>query len=275
MCGICLGWIALTLNTEYARVCRINLNLVFPELSVNEIDKLVRKNLYEYGKLALEMVFNWLVPTDLFKKRIRRIHNEELLKSAIDDGKGVIIIHPHLGNWEIFNYILGPYKPIALYKPIKNKFLDRIVKKSRERPGTKMIMPFSSKGVRSLYRILGDGGIIKAFPDQLPDGPGSVVVRFFNVPAGTGTLLSRLIQKAHPAVLCCYAKRLPWARGFDIYIEQAVSEIHSDNLVQSAEALNNSMEKLIRQSPEQYLWGYKRYKHTVGSDLYSRNSPVQ
>ncbi len=273
--GRCLGWIALVFKTEYARVCRINLNLVFPELSADEIDSLVKKNLIEYGKLALEMIFNWFIPSGAFKRKIRKINGELHLKKAIEDQRGVIIVHPHLGNWEVFNYILGPYKPYALYKPLRNKFLDRIVRKSRERPGTKMLVPFSGTGVRKLYRLLEKGKIIKAFPDQLPDGPGSVVVDFFNVPAGTGTLLPRLIKKTHPAVLCVYAKRLSWARGFDIYIEPAISEIYADNLEQSTTALNKSMERLIRQCPEQYLWGYKRYKYTVDSELYSRNSPVQ
>jgi KDO2-lipid IV(A) lauroyltransferase len=272
--GSGLGWMARVLNIEYARVARININLVFSELSADKIDDLVCSSMREFGKLTLEMLFNWFIPTDLFKKQIRQVHGEHYFKQALKEKRGIIIVHPHLGNWEIFNYILGPYRPYALYKPIKNRFMDKVVKRSRERPGTRMIVPFSATGVRKLYRVLEEGGIIKAFPDQLPDGPGRVVADFFSVPAGTGTLLSRLIHKTRPAVLCCYAQRLPKARGYDIHLMPAVDEIYSDDLQLSAAALNKSMEQLIRLSPEQYLWGYKRFKYTVDPELYSRNSPV-
>jgi KDO2-lipid IV(A) lauroyltransferase len=274
VCGIALGWVARVVRIEYARVSRINIRLVFPELSSGEVNDLVKASMNEFGKLALEMLFNWFIPTDVFKKQIRQIHGENYFKQALQEKRGLIIIHPHLGNWEIFNYILGPYRPYALYKPIRNEFINKVIKKSRQRPGTRMIVPFSSSGVRKLYRVLDEGGIIKALPDQLPDGPGSLVADFFNVPAGTGTLLPRLIQKTHPAVICCYARRLPKARGFDIYLVPALKEIYSDDLQVCTTAMNKSMEQLIRLSPEQYLWGYKRFKYTVDRDLYSRNSSV-
>ncbi|MBN1378233.1 MAG: lysophospholipid acyltransferase family protein [Gammaproteobacteria bacterium] len=274
LCGNGLGWLARVINIEYARVCRININLVFPELSASEIDKLVRRSMREFGKLTMETLFIWLISGDFFKKQIRHIYGKQHLEEALIEQRGIIFVHPHLGNWEVFNLFLGPYKPHAFYKPINNRFWNSLILKNRERPGTTMIS-IDTVGVRKAYHVLTHGGILKTLPDQLPDGSGIVMADFFGVPARTGTLLPRMIQKNHPAVICCYARRLLGARGFDIHLVPALAEIYSDDLQESTEALNKSMEQIIRLAPEQYLWGYKRFKYTVDAELYSRNSPVQ
>lgn len=271
---MCLGWLLLKMNTSYVRIARININLVFPDLTSEKIDELLHQHMSEYGKLVFEMAFNWLIPTDLFKESMCKIYGQKFFEQALEEGRGIVLVQLHISNWEIYNQLVGSYRPYALYRPANNRVIDNVVKKSRERPGT-VTVPFTTAGVRKLYHVLQEGGIIKAFPDQLPDGKGKVVVDFLGVPARTGTLLPRLIQKIRPAVLCCYVNRLPWARGYELHIARVSEEVYDEDIKQSAAAINRSMELAIRSIPEQYLWGYKRYKYTVDPELYSRNSPVQ
>ena len=74
------------------------------------------------------------------------------------------------------------------------------------------------------------------------------------------TLLSRLTQKSNATVLCCYAERLPKGRGFAIHFLPADAELYEKDMQTSVTALNRMVEQSIRQIPDQYQWGYKRFR---------------
>jgi Kdo2-lipid IVA lauroyltransferase/acyltransferase len=85
-------------------------------------------------------------------------------------------------------------------------------------------------------------------------------------------LVPRLASKKNVRVICGFARRLPRAQGFEIYLQPAPDEIYLQNLEQSVEALNRGMEDCIRQSPEQYTWAYKRFKDSIYKQLYKHKA---
>ena len=82
---------------------------------------------------------------------------------------------------------------------------------------------------------------------------------FFGQPAYTMTLAARLIQQTGATPLLIWGERLPGARGFRIHV-QAFPEPLSTDLDSAVAQINRAMETLICQCPQQYLWGYGRYK---------------
>jgi KDO2-lipid IV(A) lauroyltransferase len=73
-------------------------------------------------------------------------------------------------------------------------------------------------------------------------------------------LLSRLARKTNATVLCVWAERLSWGRGYRIHFHKPDPSLMDDNLNQSLAALNAGVEMCIRQRPDQYLWCYKRFR---------------
>lgn len=73
------------------------------------------------------------------------------------------------------------------------------------------------------------------------------------------TLATRLVQQTGAAVILARCERLPWGRGYVVYVEDLPMPL-SDALEPAVLQLNQAMEGLIRQCPQQYLWGYARYK---------------
>jgi KDO2-lipid IV(A) lauroyltransferase len=115
--------------------------------------------------------------------------------------------------------------------------------------------------------------VVTLFPDQVPDSSaGRVLVPFFDKPAWTGTLVSRLAQRPNVKVIFGYARRLPEGRGFEIYLTSAPEEIYASDLERSARALNQGIEACIERDPHQYLWQYKRFKGAVSSQLYKKKA---
>jgi Kdo2-lipid IVA lauroyltransferase/acyltransferase len=73
------------------------------------------------------------------------------------------------------------------------------------------------------------------------------------------TLAARLVQQTGATVLVAWAERLSWGRGFCIHVRELPEPLSSD-LDRALAQINQAMEQLIRECPQQYLWGYARYK---------------
>ena len=73
------------------------------------------------------------------------------------------------------------------------------------------------------------------------------------------TLSVRLAQQTGATVLMAWGERLSWGRGFRIHVQPLGAELPADAM-QAAGVINQAMEGLICSCPQQYLWGYARYK---------------
>ena len=91
-----------------------------------------------------------------------------------------------------------------------------------------------------------------------PEGQG-LWAPFFGRKAYTMTLAARLAQQTGATVLLARCERLSWGRGFVLVIEPLPAAL-DDSLEAAVLQINRAMEHVIRQCPDQYLWGYARYK---------------
>ncbi len=109
-------------------------------------------------------------------------------------------------------------------------------------------------------------------PDQVP--AGGAYAPFFGVDALTDVLISRLVQRVNPEVLCVFMKRLGGA-GFCITFRPAQHDISSKDLLTSLTALNKSIQNCVEEIREQYQWEYKRFKERPAGSakLYRFNKP--
>ena len=89
-------------------------------------------------------------------------------------------------------------------------------------------------------------------------------VDFFGRPAYTMTLVGRLQEASGAALVFCYAERLAGGQGFRLHMEPLAEPLPTDRR-ESARLVNAMVEKLVRECPEQYLWGYNRYKRPAGA----------
>ena len=252
-----LGWAAWRLNTTDARVTRTNVALCFPELSAAEADALARRSLQNTAALLTEsgVVFHWR--RERWLPLVRRVQGEFLIRDAIRSGAGVLLLAPHLGNWEFLSLYLGRYRFLALYDPPRQRALEAPILRSRRRSGARF-QPIAAAGIRSLYGVLRRHGVAALLPDQVPERQAGVYARFFGHPALTMTFAHRLIRATRPRVLLCAALRTPG--GFDVRIVEAETGVYDPDPAVSARAMNAGIEALVRADPAQYQWEYKRFK---------------
>jgi KDO2-lipid IV(A) lauroyltransferase len=259
--GRCLGKYLYTYKSSRSyHVSKANIDLCFAHLSADERDGLLQQSLQHTGMTYAEMGMSWLWPTKLSLRKVISVKGEALLKSAADEGRGVIIIAPHIGNWEVLNlYASNRYQLTVLYKPPKLKFFDWLINKMRKRLGGDMA-PANASGVRKLMKKLRDNQVIAILPDQEPNEGSGKFTDFFNRPAYTMTLLSQLAIKTQCKVLSGVALREPNGNGFVIEFSEVDADINSNDLQLSLKTLNQAIEKIAKKSPNQYQLEYKRFK---------------
>ena len=118
--------------------------------------------------------------------------------------------------------------------------------------------------MRQVLRHLRDGGCTVVLPDQVPGRGEGEWVDFFGRPAYTMTLVARLQQATDAAIVFCYARRLPRGEGYALVLREMEGALPRERAA-AARRINEEVEKLVRECPEQYLWGYNRYKRPAGA----------
>lgn len=258
--GRYLGKLMMLLPSETKAITKTNVDLCFPDLDSRQKKQLVQQSMEQAGMLLLEMALAWFWPADKVLAEIVKTDGDHHLKSAIAKGRGVVVIVPHIGNWEVLNFFVTKTFPgVALYRPAKLAQLNREIIRGREKGGLK-ILPTNQQGVRAMLKALKQGGTVYILPDQEPKREGGVFAPFFDQPALTMSLISKLVQKTGAETVVAYAKRLTNHEGFEVVIRPAVAGINQPDTQASVTALNQTVEKCIEDCPEQYQWAYKRFK---------------
>ena len=228
------------------------------------VEALAPASAAQVGAAAAETLWIWFSGDDRLRPRLR-IEGFEWLERAQAQGRGVILLTPHLGSFEAAARAVAGSCPITvLYKPPRDALGHQLILAGRERPRLHLA-PASAAGVRTLLRALRRGEAIGVLPDQVPSEGEGRWVPFFNRPAYTMTLPERLARLTGAAVLMGHAERLAPGQGWIVRIEP----LEADPVPLE---VNRAMETIIRRLPAQYFWGYNRYKappgvsHPTGAD---------
>ena len=189
---------------------------------------------------------------------------QALIEAAHAAGKGILFLTPHLGCVEAtaqayasrYGQAHGPIT--VLYRPARKPWLRELVDQARARPGLATAQTTLS-GVRQMLKALRQGEAVGLLPDQVPPAGLGVDAPFFGREAWTMTLSSRLALQTGATVLLAWGERRSFGRGFVIHLRALLAPLADDPL-QAAAQVNAEMQRLIRECPQQYLWGYARYK---------------
>ncbi|WP_373183240.1 lysophospholipid acyltransferase family protein [Halomonas campaniensis] len=243
-------------------VTEINLAEVYPERSAAERRRLARESLTHSTATMLELGFAWMGAPERVEASILEVHGRELLDEARAEGRGVIVLAPHFGNWEVLNFWLSGHFPFtAMYEPPKITALDPVIRQGRERMGASLV-PTNPRGVAALLKALKRSEAIGILPDQEPDWGSGVFAPFFDRPAYTATLLPKLVARTEARVVTGVARRIP-GRGFELHFLAADERVYSPDEAESATGVNACVEAAIALDPAQYQWEYKRYRKVV------------
>ncbi|HKJ95059.1 MAG TPA: lysophospholipid acyltransferase family protein [Gammaproteobacteria bacterium] len=253
-----LGRLADLVPNEARHIARVNMELAFPEQPQGWRRRMARRSLQETAKTMLELGPLWYRPVPDVLRLIRFVDGEDVVDSALDRGRGMLVIAPHLGAWELLQMWLAQRTTLhALYRPPRQQALESLITRGRSRSGA-TFWPATPSGVRALFKALRNGESVGVLPDQQPPEEG-VFVPFFGHPAKTMTLFSKLARRSGAPVIIGWAERLPRGRGFRVHWRPVDAAVGNADAEAGAAAMNRAIEDAVRELPEQYQWTYRRY----------------
>lgn len=257
--GAILGWLTWLFSPTYRRHMRENMALALGEAAARRLRSAAIVNA---GRSSLELPSIWLRPLEETAARVVKVTGWELVEAAAREGRGIVYLTPHLGCFEVTAQYLSTFAPITvLYRPPKQGWLQTMIEEGRARAQLK-IAAADLAGVRTLLKALRRGEAVGMLPDQAPKVGEGRWMKFFGRPAYTMTLAARLTESG-ASVLMVWAERLPRGAGYHFHIQLPTKPVEG-NTEERTQQISNEIEKLILQCPEQYLWGYNRYKRPRG-----------
>jgi KDO2-lipid IV(A) lauroyltransferase len=253
--GALFGWLIWLLSPTYRR----NFSTHIAQAGLTGAKSAA---IAEAGKALLELPKIWLRSQEEVVARVVRVSGWETVEAARATGRGILFLTPHLGCFEITAQYYAAQGPITvLYRRPKQAWLAPLIEQGRG--ANVKLAPADVSGVRRLLKALKSGQAVGMLPDQVPGNGEGAWLPFFGRPAYTMTLAARLAETG-ATVLLAYGERLHYGAGYHLRFFPLSTPLTGD-LMQRAAQLNRELETLIRQCPEQYLWGYNRFKVPSGA----------
>lgn len=256
-CGKYLGLIIFCFAKKMRHATNVNINLCFPLLSPKEKNKLVRDNFISLGKSVFESLFAFFASDRRLKKLAHRQY-EAILSAAKKTGRGIIFMGAHFHTLEIVGRLTAMSENFCIvYREHKIPFVNFILKKLMNAHYGEAI---ERSNVRALLRALKNGKMVWYTPDIDAGYFNNVFAPFFGVPASSLAATAKLAEKTGAIILPVAFYRRHDLSGYDMIAHPPLENFPSGNVEKDIARINLVQENLIRKKPEEYLWGYKRFK---------------
>lgn len=240
-----------------------NLKLAFPDYDNNTIRSIAKRFYHHLSDLMLEQAVLHFASESKAKRKLT-VKNPEVLNDLYGKGKMVMAVLGHYGNWE-YLAALGLYidhPVIAIYKPLKNKYFDRMIRKNREAFGVRPV-PMKTIGRTLLeYHKNSDPALTLFLGDQRPQYHQIQYWTKFmgqHTPLFLGT--EKLARKLDAAVVFLKVRKVRRGR-YEVEVQLICESPEGMKEYEITDRHVAILEDLIREEPAYWLWSHRRWKHS-------------
>jgi Kdo2-lipid IVA lauroyltransferase/acyltransferase len=238
------------------RVADRNLTLALPELDQKQRAALITGVFRSMARLIVSMAKFPAIGKENLDRWIR-FEGYEFFDAAMRGGRGVLVATAHLGNWELSAYAHALYRgPMnVVVRPLDNPFLDRAVTRRRELSGNSVLS--KRDPVRPILKALAANEAVGVLIDQNVSSD-AVFVDFFGMPAAAASGFARLAARSGAAVVPGFAL---WSESEKRYVLRFYPPVPiSGDTLRDTQALQSTLESVVRAYPDQWLWIHRRWK---------------
>ncbi|EEW24090.1 lysophospholipid acyltransferase family protein [Rhodobacter ferrooxidans] len=252
------GWMMAQLIAPlagYRRRVRKNLARVMPDLPPDEVRRLCRAVPDNVGRTIIEL-YSGAEFVAVARKTPPRGPGLAALDAAHRANRPVILVTGHFGNYDASRAaLLGRgFRVGGLYRPMKNHWFNDHYVAAISRIGTPLFAR-GKRGLAGMVRFLRGGGMLGMVIDQ--HMRRGTRLRFFGHDALTALSAAELALKYDALLVPTYAIRQPDGLSFDIVVEAPIPQDTPEAMTQ---ALNDSLEVLVRDHMDQWFWIHRRWK---------------
>ena len=241
------------------KVTKVNIEIAYPDLSSKDIELIAKLSIRESIISGYETVYTWGRNDYSSNNKIFRITNNFLLNKLHEKREGLINVAIHNRSVDmLLKFINSQILTVSLYKKLKNKSLEKFVKKDREHNGS-VSVETSIGGVRKILKALREKKAICFAADQVPQRGLGEYLKFYNREAYSTTLVQSLAVKTLAPVLYFHLNS-----NKENFLTLTIKHCNNDiyNSSKHLLLLNKDIENMINIRPIDYSWEYKRFKRS-------------
>lgn len=257
--GAMLGTLAYYLAIPFRRVVYSNLRIAFGnEKSETEIRILAKTHFKQLGANLLSC----FKIAKLEKSQVEKIfetENLDRLDAALEQGKGVILVLSHLGNWELFAQICqfrSQYSWGTIYRALDNRYIENDFCKLRTQRGVQLFD--RKRGFKSPIQFLRNGGALGILVDQHAGDTGFWLPFFGRLASTSG--LAGVCALHTDAILLPIAIYTQGTARWKLSVSEPIPTSKDDTTESIALKINRSVETQIRRSVPDWFWVHNRWK---------------
>ncbi|MDY6791416.1 MAG: hypothetical protein SWH54_09130 [Thermodesulfobacteriota bacterium] len=261
--GRLLGRFMYVADVPHRRIVRRNLKFVYPEWSPAYIKETSLRIFQNIGMTFLEICQIACLPKDKLLSRTK-IKGEKILLDAIKEGRGVILISAHLGNWEIVAPFLSANigaQAAMVGRRLRVRLINRLISGLRTRFGATVID--KEDGMTKMRRAVREGKILGIMIDQGTQSSMGVKVNFFSKSVTATVAPALLALRCKCPVVPIFGVR-EINGSLTIIVEPPLKITRTKDLKADLKAnmqiMTDVIEKTVRAYPEQWFWVHKRWK---------------
>ncbi len=239
-----------------------NILRVYPDMSQAQARSLARKSLVHIGYTVVEFCSMLFLDKSSILSMFT-FEGKEKLERALKKNKGVLLLSAHIGNGDMATAALScsGFQVSLVSKMFKIKWLNDFWFKSREKHGSRFIPP--RKSSYEILKALKRNEMVIFVLDQYTGPPNGIATEFFGVKTGTAFGPALFAQRSKTEVLPAFSYR----KEFGQYVIKVFDPIPYETegpkdelLRKNTQLFSSSIEQMIREKPEQWLWVHRRWK---------------
>lgn len=245
------------------------------QLTESEVERLARQSMQQVAMMVIEMIFTPRLINEWTWPRHVRLKGIQDAMDVLISKRGAILVTGHYGNWELVGFMLATlgFPLTAVMRPLDNPYLNRFLMDVRARRGLKLL--YKKGATQSAGDILSGGGILGFIADQNAGHKG-LFVDFFGQSASTYKSIGLLAMEYNVPIVVGCARRVNERFRYEVECNRVVRPEEwadrEDPLFWVTQEYTRSIEQLVRQAPEQYLWMHRRWKTRPPQERAMNNS---
>ena len=235
-----------------------NIKRAYPYIEKKNIKTLTKRMWNNYGRVFAEYMYIKDFRIGKLKLNIELI-GDEVLEEIKQQNKQVVFVSGHFSNFELMALSLEKkgIKLSAIYRPLNNFFLNKIIENIREKYILKNQIKKVLGGIKKLIKLKKNIFSTALMIDQrVSEG---ILSSFFNSQALTTTVPAQLVKKFNIPIVPVYIQRKEGIK-FKIIVEKPLKFSEADKIEDITIKLNQVLEKMILRKPEQWIWSHNRWK---------------
>lgn len=262
-------WLArwvLIHHRKRRHIVETNLAMCFPDKS-DKARRIMTRRFFEYATMALlDYGLLWFAGARRLNKRIVMQGVEHIETPYLSDRR-IILLSCHTPGLEYGAIaITRRYPTVGLVKPTRNPLFEWLVTRGRTRFNSRLIE--RSAGIRHVIRAIRRKNLFYYLPDEdLGQTQQTEFLPFFDMPTATLTTLGRMANMTQAVIVPCITHFNRKKDRYEVKCYPALTHFPTGDDVGDARTMNQVLEQMIREAPEQYLWSFRLFQNRPGGEI--------